>query len=53
MTASRLVVDDRNDLFPDELGAVADRLDAAARNSADFSRTHGGATIVALDAQAV
>ena len=39
-------------LFGDELDAVADRIDAAARAAADFSRTSRGPNVVALPASA-
>ena len=51
--SATLTLDRYGHLFPDELDAVADRLDVAARTSADFSRTKGDGEVFALGARAV
>jgi hypothetical protein len=47
--SATLTLDLNGHLFGDELDAVADRIDAAARAAADFSRTNDGPNVLALD----
>jgi integrase len=49
--SATLTLDRYGHLFGDELDAVADRIDAAARAAADFSRTSDGQDVVPLDAR--
>ena len=51
--SATLTLDRYGHLFGDELDAVADRLDTAARNSADFSRTQRHADVIAFDAHSL
>jgi integrase len=50
--SATLTLDRYGHLFGDELDAVADRIDAAARAAADFSRTNRGPNVVELPATA-
>jgi hypothetical protein len=50
--SATLTLDRYGHLFGDELDAVADRIDVAARAAADFSRTDRGPRVVKLPAQA-
>jgi integrase len=46
--SATLTLDRYGHLFGDELDAVADRIDVAARAAADFSRTNRGPNVVEL-----
>jgi integrase len=46
--SATLTLDRYGHLFSDELDAVADRIDAAARAAAEISRTTRGPSVVAL-----
>ena len=46
--SATLTLDRYGQLFDDELDAVADRIDAAARAAANFSRTRRGPNVIVL-----
>jgi hypothetical protein len=49
--SATLTLDRYGHLFGDELDAVAERIDAAARAATEFSRTERGPNVVGLDAR--
>ena len=49
--SATLTLDRYGHLFGDELDAVADRIDVAARAAAEISRTHRGPNVVGLGAR--